>query len=1086
MASTVVSTLYPPLIETFQPAFIYTDKAIITFSISPFNEISKIKSVHVSVVDQRNNANVLIGNLTPTSQIVGNDDVESDLYYGITNGILIAEFPEFQDNPDTQTIGLFQYDPTHNLYAIHISPDWLNRSNNTNNSKGYWNNNQYYQVQIRFDSCTDIAWHDDASEFGTYMLTQRPYFSEWSSITLIKPILKPELVITQLNNNKETSVYPGNFHISGNLTFTNSLGDKNGISDETELLQSYKIIVQYHKDDTVIEISNSDWIYAAHNILGDNNNIDYLLDFTNIPEQKRLNVIIYYKTNNGYIGSKLYTLLMANYSSILDKDEIKWNNKSDLDVNDIDVNQEDGIAQIRFTTLFAPIKDEETGAPTGARLHPDYGIVYFRRACSKNNFKTWDLVYQYIYTGEDNRLNINFDDFTIASLYRYKYSVQMCTIAGNTGKETWGKIYFSNECYPKFYEMLLMRQNRQIAVRYNGQVSSWKPTVNRQKIDTLGSKYPKFVENATMNYKIYSIAGLICAEEDFNRKFLHEFDSYSEYDIEEDEIISKYTYQNDMKTYDTEFNTKYILRNDSAADGENLYPNLNQIHGLTPSGAIITGTDLYKNGETFTGQLFEEHDSYPQDHWYWEREFREELVNWLNDGEPKLYRSMPEGNIAVMLTDINLTPNEQLGRRLYNFNATMYEIADGYNLDDLKNLGIIDMPETESVFLSTLNFANQISDTNMLLNAGQLITKIGQMQISGTGTSGWVNNNVNSIDIDTSNYWDSLPLRDKFEKYYTGNNKNWKILSNSILLNNLSLQFTSSPHYYKLQNNKFIRSIEEINGQQVEVESDWLGYVIEVDEYNSDNNGSKQIFINQKGYYQIPKNIKLSNIKFDSNQQVTLNYIYEYRRKGATDSIPDEPEKIKTIIGQYTDDNLPLNTNIMPLIYKKYEKKNYKKGMLINRIYLALCYGILIDVIPYTYIRYKNYNENDWQSLVIGETGVFNGFQDWNITALEILGRRMVVLNPTDTLQSENPISYPFHIEEWQCYRDITGDKNHPKINGIYEVDNEHNEQIYYIDGQWYPIDKELSTSTVKIAKVPIYGMINYHGDLVKAVYQNA
>ena len=91
----------------------------------------------------------------------------------------------------------------------------------------------------------------------------------------------------------------------------------------------------------------------------------------------------------------------------------------------------------------------------------------------------------------------------------------------------------------------------------------------------------------------------------------------------------------------------------------------------------------------------------------------------------------------------------------------------------------------------------------------------------------------------------------------------------------------------------------------------------------------------------------------------------------------------------------------------------------------------------------------------------------------------MIVLNPNDN----DSTPYPFHIEEWQCYRDITGNKNYPKINGIYEIDNEGNEEIYYIDGQWYPIDKELSTSTIKIAKVPIYGIINYHGDIVKETY---
>ena len=48
--------------------------------------------------------------------------------------------------------------------------------------------------------------------------------------------------------------------------------------------------------------------------------------------------------------------------------------------------------------------------------------------------------------------------------------------------------------------------------------------VNRVKIDTLGSKYPRFAENARMNYKSFQISGIITAEADFNRRFLNETD----------------------------------------------------------------------------------------------------------------------------------------------------------------------------------------------------------------------------------------------------------------------------------------------------------------------------------------------------------------------------------------------------------------------------------------------------------------------------------------------------------------------------------------------------------------------------------
>ena len=53
---------------------------------------------------------------------------------------------------------------------------------------------------------------------------------------------------------------------------------------------------------------------------------------------------------------------------------------------------------------------------------------------------------------------------------------------------------------------------------------------------------------------------------------------------------------------------------------------------------------------------------------------------------------MPEGNMSVMLTDISLTPNQTVSRRLYTFNATMYEIEDGHSLDTLSSLGIVSIP----------------------------------------------------------------------------------------------------------------------------------------------------------------------------------------------------------------------------------------------------------------------------------------------------------------------------------------------------------------------------------------------------------
>lgn len=60
--ATVLSTLYPPLIDTFMPAFLKEGPAVATFSISPYNANNSITRIHVSLVSQQTNLNAFAQN----------------------------------------------------------------------------------------------------------------------------------------------------------------------------------------------------------------------------------------------------------------------------------------------------------------------------------------------------------------------------------------------------------------------------------------------------------------------------------------------------------------------------------------------------------------------------------------------------------------------------------------------------------------------------------------------------------------------------------------------------------------------------------------------------------------------------------------------------------------------------------------------------------------------------------------------------------------------------------------------------------------------------------------------------------------
>lgn len=56
--------------------------------------------------------------------------------------------------------------------------------------------------------------------------------------------------------------------------------------------------------------------------------------------------------------------------------------------------------------------------------------------------------------------------------------------------------------------------------------------------------------------------------------------------------------------------------------------------------------------------------------------FREQVLEFLYNNEPKVLKSTTEGCMIVKLSNISLTPNKQLGRMIYSFTAQATEYAE--------------------------------------------------------------------------------------------------------------------------------------------------------------------------------------------------------------------------------------------------------------------------------------------------------------------------------------------------------------------------------------------------------------------------
>lgn len=202
-------------------------------------------------------------------------------------------------------------------------------------------------------------------------------------------------------------------------------------------------------------------------------------------------------------------------------------------------------------------------------------------------------------------------DYTVKQGVEYEYVIMR--YSGNLYQEPMPASPEKIIC--NFEDAFLYDGERQLRIRFNPKVTSFKNTILESKMDTIGGVYPFVFRNGRTKYKEFPISGLVSLLMDETGCFLLN---------EENANVES-------------------GRQQTNAIGEN---NFNFSTSLTP--------DNIKN----------------------EREFKIKVLDWLTNGEPKLFRSPTEGNYIVRLMNTSLSPNDTLGRMLHTFSSTAYEIAE--------------------------------------------------------------------------------------------------------------------------------------------------------------------------------------------------------------------------------------------------------------------------------------------------------------------------------------------------------------------------------------------------------------------------
>lgn len=433
---------------------------------------------------------------------------------------------------------------------------------------------QYYKIQL--------AYVGSDSTIGHYSMV---------GVVKYYGLEGPKIYIDGLSN-KRSNLYAGYY-----------LGVFEHDDDPMEKIAQYRFVITYSGSDEVFY--DTGWLLHSSINDADSLSANDIFKYTDDLEDDTAFYIQYQ-----VITSNKMECASPKYN-IMQKDSVGTELKFEFVAN---ADYDNGFVRLNLKSLG---KDGENATLTGA--------FEISRQNTRNP-RHWEVIDSFVLQNEVATKTF-WRDFTVTHGETYKYAVRQFNEAG-----VYTSRVISNEVFVDFEDAYLFDGKRQLKIRYNPKVSSFKNDIPETKTDTIGSKYPFIFRNGHVNYKEFPISGLISYFSDEQELFLTN---------EEIGIVDTTNWE----------------RDDTPTEKE------------IPDNAKTTDLTNYNIAA--------------------ERKFKLEVLEWLTDGKAKLFRSPTEGNYIVRLLNTSLTPNDTVGRMLHTFSCTAYEVAE-CTYDNLIAFGFIE------------------------------------------------------------------------------------------------------------------------------------------------------------------------------------------------------------------------------------------------------------------------------------------------------------------------------------------------------------------------------------------------------------
>ena len=541
-----------------------------------------------------------------------------------------------------------------------------------------WQQDTYYKVQMRFGADSDLPWLNEGNlkEFYNWKTTQitnntttYQTFGEWSTIMVLKCIDKPVIIIS----NEQSSGSNGNVQFDSILhavdTITPLLSGSYGcISNEPVDKYRFRIYKNQSTDETNLFLDTG-WL--QHNVTQDNVSLD-----KNWLQENQIKDLIgktpavlstdKHRFKQALSENEQYTLI---YSVITKNGYEGSSNPNYFEVIPSRLNQLTGMSLEVYDHTNALANEE--GCMVLAIDFKDSisGNFIIIRTDEYSNYTYWEDLCYFTVIGTNNIVYKT--DYTIESGIKYKYAIVKENSAGYRSIPLMEKDAPAR--WVDFQYNYILGTKGHIRLMYDNTIQSFKKNVLQNKQDTLGGKYPTITKNGYAYYSEFQVEGLISIEQE----------------------ITDYA---DASGFKFKPGDRFIGADKICFSA---YSKDNYFHRADDSDEV---------GEVFTYQVnnLENINNLTDDYYFVERKYREIIIDFLNDGEYKLYKSPTEGNILVVLTDVSLTPKEELGRLVYSFSATAVEV-DEPSLKNLNEFNLINIGEFQEQIGDTKTICGQVS-----------------------------------------------------------------------------------------------------------------------------------------------------------------------------------------------------------------------------------------------------------------------------------------------------------------------------------------------------------------------------------------